>query len=79
MIYIACHMFCDIDITPVIATENTINALDTNNKPVTLYECYTEYNDKVLLENVTPGKKYTVMIDTFGTFERDDDLIIKMF
>lgn len=63
----------------VTATNNAITAYTAKNKPVTLYECRTRDNKTILLENVIPGEKYTLLIDRCDTFNTEDDniLIIK--
>lgn len=74
-LYIAVYSV-NIDVCSVYVTNNAIQAKNTNNKPITLHQAKTPDNRTLLLEHVTPGNEYIVIIDTFGTFDRDDDLIL---
>ena len=62
----------------VTATERTITGRDTRGEAVTLTDCRTEEGERLLLEGVTAGRRYTVKLNTCGTWSREDDAIIKV-
>ena len=62
----------------VIATSETITGRDVNGRAVQLTVCKAENGEKILLENVSPGRRYTVIIDTCETWNKDDDIILKI-
>lgn len=82
-IFVLITMFCacysaELYTIDVYATNNTIDAKNVNNTPVTLYVCKSENGEKILLENVTPGNKYRVLLDTCETFNTEDDAILRI-
>lgn len=62
----------------VTATERTITGADTRGEAVTLTECLTEGGERLLLEGVEEGKHYSVRINGFGTWTKEDDEIIRV-
>lgn len=62
----------------VTATKNTITGRDTHGAAVTLTECRTEDGERILLEDVEPGHRYRVILDSCGTWNKEDDAIVSV-
>ena len=73
--------FCgqlDIYRITVTATNHTITGTTTAGEPITLTECRTADGERVLLENVAEGHTYIVTLDSFGTWSKEDDAIVRI-
>lgn len=76
---IALYIICsctNISIVNACVTNNAIQAKNTKNETVTLYTAKTPDNRTLLLDNVTPGNAYIVIIDNCDTFNTEDDQIL---
>lgn len=74
-LYIMCSC-TNISIVNAYVTNNAIQAKNTKNETATLYTAKTPDNRTLLLNNVTPGNKYIVIIDNCDTFNTEDDLVL---
>jgi len=62
----------------VTATEHTITGRDLSGKAVVLTECRADDGSRILLKDVTEGNRYRVTLDSCGTWNREDDAIIRV-
>ena len=77
LMFSACRLLDTYTLT-VTATAETISGRDINGQAVYLTPCKAENGKTILLNNVQPGRRYTVLIDTCGTWCDDDDNILKI-
>lgn len=77
LMFTACRSM-DIYKVAATATAETITGRDVNGDAVTLTLCKAENGRRMLLENVTPGRAYIVTIDSCGTWNTEDDEILKI-
>lgn len=77
LMFSACRLLDTYTLT-VTATAETISGRDVNGQAVYLTPCKAENGKTILLDNVQPGRRYTVLIDTCGTWCDDDDNILKI-
>lgn len=62
----------------VTATGRTLTGVNTRGEAVTLTECLTEEGERLLLEGAEEGKHYSVRVNSFGTWTKEDDEVIRV-
>lgn len=72
----ACHSL-ELYTLEVTATDRHITGRDIHGEAVTLTECRSADGVRILLEDAEEGDRYRVTLDSCGTWNKEDDEVIR--